>query len=172
MSLSPSVRQLRITTTRSRLLADWVVRVATAVARLRRASDAGLASEVFVLADGALVSALAERRLLSLSSRLLVDWGALQRVLGALERSDLGRTVLVAHLDVVRDEVATRLDLEEIFLDGLVLREGLREILVRLCKRLLLFRELLREIGDSVLHGGLLRLQVGHSILVSLLCRF
>merc|ERR1719506_1867005 len=152
MSLSPSVRQLRITTTRSRLLADRVVRVATAVARLRRASDAGLASEVFVLADGALVSALAERRLLGLSSRLLVHWSALQRVLGALERRDLGRAVLVA------------------LLDGLMLSEGLREILVRLCKRFLLLRKLLGEIGDGVLHGGFLRLQVGHGVLVSMLC--
>merc|ERR1719506_2676926 len=170
MSLSPSVRQLRITTTRSRLLADRVVRVATAVARLRRASDAGLASEVFVLADGALVSALAERRLLGFSSRLLVHWSALQRVLSALERRDLGRAVLVAHLDVVRDKVAARLDLEEVFLDGLMLSEGLREILVRLCKRFLLLRKLLGEIGDGVLHGGFLRLQVGHGVLVSMLC--
>merc|ERR1719378_134620 len=136
-----------------------VVRVAATVARLRSASDAGLAREVLVLADGALVSALAERRLLGLSGRLLVHGRALERILGALERSDLSRTVLVAHFDVVRDEVAARLDLEEILLDSLMLREGL-----------FLLRKLLREIGDGVLHGGLLCLQVGHSVLVGLLC--
>merc|ERR1719478_1069755 len=150
--------------------ADGVVRVAATVASLRSASDAGLACEVLVLADGALVSALAERRLLGLSSRLLVHWSALQRVLSTLERRDLGRTVLVAHLDIVRDKIAARLDFQEVLLDGLMLRKGFRKILVRLRERLFLLRELLREIGDGVLHGGFLRLQVGHGVLVGLLC--
>mmetsp|Transcript_100149 Transcript_100149/g.254745 ORF Transcript_100149/g.254745 Transcript_100149/m.254745 type:complete len:682 (-) Transcript_100149:160-2205(-) len=100
---------------------------------------------------------------------LLVHRRALQEVLGIGERCSLLGAGALPRLEVRRDEVAARLDLKQVSLQGGKLRLGLDQVLVFHDQLLCLLGQGRLQIDQSLLQLGLGVLQPLHAVLVVVL---
>mmetsp|Transcript_49347 Transcript_49347/g.125340 ORF Transcript_49347/g.125340 Transcript_49347/m.125340 type:complete len:744 (-) Transcript_49347:30-2261(-) len=126
---------------------------------------------VFALFADAL--ALPEALLVRIRLGLLVHGGALEEPPGALEGGRLLDAAGLPFVDVPRDEVAPRLDLQEVCLQSGLLGLGFLQVLLLHLLFLLLLRQRLLQVDQSLLQGCLRVLQFLHAVLIRMLrCQF
>merc|ERR1740130_694002 len=92
----------------------------------------------------------------SVSCEGLESWSGLDQANGLLESARLRLAVGVARLDVVGDEVAAWLDLQEVGLDGISVRGGVLQVLLVGQLVLLGLRQVILGLGQQLLVVGLL----------------
>merc|ERR1719321_1283997 len=146
-------------------LASWSSLVSCTVGGNGNVGQAGLALGTLLILC-ALSLAVSKSFDLGSCHGRLVGWSGLDQLHGLLEGILLSLTVGFTSLEVLGDEVTSRLDLEQVSLNGLLVFGGLLQVLLCLQEFLLLGCKVVLVFCQRLLSLSLLLLERCHAVLV------